>query len=100
MPSTLPRSSTGEASAPEDYLWLMARAGYTPVIEYCGGTWVLAAAAVLSSAAGWRVDPAVFVCLFVNTFLVYASTVVTHAMFLKKVVTACLHVRFAPEAYP
>ncbi|KAL4458600.1 hypothetical protein ABPG75_013465 [Micractinium tetrahymenae] len=31
-------SSTGEASAPEDYLWLMARAGYKPVIEYCGGT--------------------------------------------------------------
>lgn len=30
-------SSTGEASAPEDYLWLMARAGYKPVIEYCGG---------------------------------------------------------------
>ncbi|KAL4429392.1 hypothetical protein ABPG77_005166 [Micractinium sp. CCAP 211/92] len=31
-------SSTGEASAPEDYLWLMSRAGYKPVIEYCGGT--------------------------------------------------------------
>lgn len=31
------RSSTGEASAPEDYLWLMCRAGYKPVIEYCGG---------------------------------------------------------------
>lgn len=30
-------SSTGEASAPEDYLWLMARGGYKPVIEYCGG---------------------------------------------------------------
>jgi acyl-coenzyme A synthetase/AMP-(fatty) acid ligase len=30
-------SSTGEASAPEDVLWLMARGGYKPVIEYCGG---------------------------------------------------------------
>ena len=31
-------SSTGESSNPQDYLWLMARAGYRPVIEYCGGT--------------------------------------------------------------
>lgn len=31
-------SSTGEASSPDDMLWLMARAGYAPVIEYCGGT--------------------------------------------------------------
>ena len=31
-------SSTGEASAPEDYHWLMAMAGYKPVIEICGGT--------------------------------------------------------------
>lgn len=32
-------SSTGEASNPEDYLWLMSRSGYrAPVIEYCGGT--------------------------------------------------------------
>ncbi|GAB4821930.1 hypothetical protein N2152v2_008976 [Parachlorella kessleri] len=31
-------SSTGEASAPDDTLWLSARAGYKPVIEYCGGT--------------------------------------------------------------
>lgn len=32
-------SSTGEASAPEEYHWLMSRvAGYRPVIEYCGGT--------------------------------------------------------------
>ncbi|EIE19718.1 acetyl-CoA synthetase-like protein, partial [Coccomyxa subellipsoidea C-169] len=31
-------SSTGEASAPEDYHWLMARGGYKPVIEICGGT--------------------------------------------------------------
>lgn len=32
-------SSTGEASSREDYLWLMAEAGYrAPVIEYCGGT--------------------------------------------------------------
>jgi acetyl-CoA synthetase len=31
-------SSTGEASNPEDMLYLMSRAGYRPVIEYCGGT--------------------------------------------------------------
>ncbi|KAG7669817.1 hypothetical protein KSW81_007961 [Nannochloris sp. 'desiccata'] len=31
-------SSTGEASAAEEYLWLSSLAGYCPVIEYCGGT--------------------------------------------------------------
>lgn len=31
-------SSTGECSNPEDMLFLMSRAGYRPVIEYCGGT--------------------------------------------------------------
>ena len=31
-------SSTGEPSNADDYLYLMARAGYRPVIEYCGGT--------------------------------------------------------------
>jgi acetyl-CoA synthetase len=31
-------SSTGEASNADDYLWLMARASYRPVVEYCGGT--------------------------------------------------------------
>ncbi|HAH45336.1 AMP-binding protein [Gimesia sp.] len=31
-------SSTGECSNPEDMFWLMSRAGYRPVIEYCGGT--------------------------------------------------------------
>ncbi len=31
-------SSTGECSNEEDMLWLMSRAGYKPVIEYCGGT--------------------------------------------------------------
>ncbi|GAB4373001.1 MAG: AMP-binding protein [Elainellaceae cyanobacterium] len=31
-------SSTGECSNPQDMLWLMALAGYKPVIEYCGGT--------------------------------------------------------------
>lgn len=31
-------SSTGEASNPSEYLWLMSRAGYRPVVEYCGGT--------------------------------------------------------------
>ena len=31
-------SSTGEASNPDDYRWLMHAAGDVPVIEYCGGT--------------------------------------------------------------
>ncbi|XP_030493803.2 hexanoyl-CoA synthase-like isoform X1 [Cannabis sativa] len=31
-------SSTGEASNIDEYLWLMGRAYYKPVIEYCGGT--------------------------------------------------------------
>ena len=37
--STIRRfSSTGECSNADDMLWLMAQAGYKPVIEYCGGT--------------------------------------------------------------
>ncbi len=31
-------SSTGECSNASDMHWLMSRAGYRPVIEYCGGT--------------------------------------------------------------
>ncbi|XP_056170954.1 probable acyl-activating enzyme 17, peroxisomal [Syzygium oleosum] len=31
-------SSTGEASNADEYLWLMGRAKYKPIIEYCGGT--------------------------------------------------------------
>lgn len=31
-------ASTGEASNIDDYLWLMGRAKYKPVIEICGGT--------------------------------------------------------------
>ncbi|XP_031276844.1 probable acyl-activating enzyme 17, peroxisomal [Pistacia vera] len=31
-------ASTGEASNVDEYLWLMGRACYKPVIEYCGGT--------------------------------------------------------------
>jgi acetyl-CoA synthetase len=31
-------SSTGESSNADDMFWLMAMAGYKPVIEYCGGT--------------------------------------------------------------
>ncbi|CAH9108527.1 unnamed protein product [Cuscuta europaea] len=31
-------SSTGEASNRDEYLWLMGRAKYKPVIEICGGT--------------------------------------------------------------
>ncbi|XP_050236449.1 probable acyl-activating enzyme 17, peroxisomal [Mercurialis annua] len=30
--------STGEASNVDEYLWLMGRACYRPIIEYCGGT--------------------------------------------------------------
>ncbi|KAL3512319.1 hypothetical protein ACH5RR_025036 [Cinchona calisaya] len=30
--------STGEASSVDEYLWLMGRAHYKPVVEYCGGT--------------------------------------------------------------
>lgn len=31
-------SSTGECSNANDMLWLMSRASYRPVVEYCGGT--------------------------------------------------------------
>jgi len=31
-------SSTGETSSPDEMLYLMALAGYKPIIEYCGGT--------------------------------------------------------------
>lgn len=31
-------SSTGECSNPTDMLYLMSRAGYRPIVEYCGGT--------------------------------------------------------------
>jgi acetyl-CoA synthetase len=31
-------SSTGECSNAQDMFWLMIKAGYAPVIEYCGGT--------------------------------------------------------------
>ena len=31
-------STTGECSQAEDMLYLMSRAGYRPIIEYCGGT--------------------------------------------------------------
>ena len=31
-------ASSGEASNADDYAWLSSRAGYAPVIEYCGGT--------------------------------------------------------------
>ncbi|PWA87077.1 putative acyl-activating enzyme 17, peroxisomal [Artemisia annua] len=32
--------STGEASNADEYLWLMGRAEYKPVMEYCGGTMI------------------------------------------------------------
>ncbi len=30
--------TTGECSRPDDMLYLMSRAGYRPILEYCGGT--------------------------------------------------------------
>jgi len=30
--------STGEASSIDENLWLMGRAKFKPIIEYCGGT--------------------------------------------------------------
>lgn len=46
-------SSTGECSNPEEMLYLMALAGYKPVIEYCGGTEIGGA-----YITGTRVQPA------------------------------------------
>jgi acetyl-CoA synthetase len=31
-------ASTGESSNEDDMLWLMSRAGYRPIMDYCGGT--------------------------------------------------------------
>jgi acetyl-CoA synthetase len=44
--------STGEASSPDDALWLASRARYAPVLELCGGTEVGG-----GYAAGNRVQP-------------------------------------------
>ena len=50
-------SSTGECSRPGDMLYLMSRAGYRPVIEYCGGTEVggayLTSSLLLPNAPGY-----------------------------------------------
>lgn len=46
-------SSTGECSNPDEMLYLMALAGYKPVIEYCGGTEIGGA-----YVTGTRVQPA------------------------------------------
>jgi len=37
-PTVRVMSSSGEASVPDDYAWLMRTVGHAPVIEYCGGT--------------------------------------------------------------
>lgn len=49
--------STGEASSPDDYLWLSGRAGYKPVLEACGGTEVGG-----SYVGGSLVQPQSFSC--------------------------------------
>ncbi len=46
-------SSTGECSNPTEMLFLMSRAGYRPVIEYCGGTEIGGA-----YITGTRIQPA------------------------------------------
>ncbi len=51
-------SSTGEASNADDYLWLMARAGYRPVVEYCGGTEI--GGGYLTQALTQAASPATF----------------------------------------
>ncbi len=55
-------SSTGECSNSEDMLFLMSRAGYKPVIEYCGGTEIggghITGTVVLPSAPGTFSTPA------------------------------------------
>lgn len=51
-------SSTGEASNADDYLWLMARAGYRPVVEYCGGTEI--GGGFITQALTQPASPAVF----------------------------------------
>ena len=49
-------SSTGECSSQTDMLYLMSRAGYRPIIEYCGGTEIgggyITGTVVQPSAAG------------------------------------------------
>ncbi len=51
-------SSTGEASHPVDYHWLMSRVpGYAPVVEYCGGTEIGG-----GYISGTIVQPAVSAC--------------------------------------
>lgn len=45
--------STGEASAPDDYAWLAARARYAPALELCGGTECGGAYASGSLLAPW-----------------------------------------------
>jgi len=51
-------SSTGECSNREDMLWLMSRAGYSPVIEYCGGTEV--AGGYITGTLAQPASPATF----------------------------------------
>lgn len=49
-------SSTGECSRPNDAFYLMSRAGYKPMIEYCGGTEIgggyITSSPLLPNAAG------------------------------------------------
>jgi len=56
-------SSTGESSNASDMFWLMAQAGYKPVIEYCGGTEIgggyLTATMVQPAAPSFFTTPAI-----------------------------------------
>ena len=56
-------SSTGESSNADDMFWLMAQAGYKPVIEYCGGTEIgggyLTATMVQPAAPSFFTTPAI-----------------------------------------
>ena len=51
-------SSTGECSQPDDMMYLMSRAGYQPVIEYCGGTEI--GGGYITSFVGLPAAPATF----------------------------------------
>ncbi len=55
-------TSTGEASSPEDSLWLMGRARYKPVIEYIGGEVRFALWSLVNKVSLVWVNPGVWMC--------------------------------------
>lgn len=62
-------SSSGEASSVDEYLWLMGRANYRPVIEYCGGTEIgggfVSGSLLQPQALAAFSTPAMGCCLFI-----------------------------------